>query len=85
MRARNNSILSSVDWVTVLVYVLIVLFGWVNIYAATYEQDTANVFNMNSQHGKQLLWIGLSFLLALVILLADAHFFSTAPIASCSL
>ena len=78
MRARNNSILSSVDWVTVLVYVLIVLFGWVNIYAATYEQDTANVFNMNSQHGKQLLWIGLSFLLALVILLADAHFFSTA-------
>ena len=77
MRARNNGIFSNVDWITVLIYVLIVLFGWVNIYAATYDQSSANVFNMDSQHGKQMLWISLSFLLALVILLTDAHFFST--------
>ena len=77
MRARKNSIFGNIDWITVLIYALIVIFGWVNIYAATYEQSTANVFNMDSQHGKQLLWIGLSFLLALVILLTDAHFFST--------
>ena len=78
MRARKNNIFSSVDWVTVLIYVLIVLFGWINIYAATYDTSSTSVLVMNSQHGRQLIWIGISFVLALVILLIDAHIFSTA-------
>ncbi|MBR5027602.1 MAG: rod shape-determining protein RodA [Bacteroidales bacterium] len=77
MRARKNNIFSSVDWVTVLIYVLIVLFGWINIYAATYKPTTSMIV-MDSQHGRQLIWIGISFLLALIILLIDAHIFSTA-------
>ncbi|MBR4197178.1 MAG: rod shape-determining protein RodA [Bacteroidales bacterium] len=78
MRARKNNIFSSVDWVTVLIYVLIVLFGWVNIYAATYDPSSTSVITMDSQHGRQLIWIGISFALALIILLIDAHIFSTA-------
>ena len=78
MRARKNNIFSSVDWVTVLIYVLIVLFGWVNIYAATYDPSSTSVLTMDSQHGRQLIWIGISFALALIILLIDAHIFSTA-------
>jgi len=60
-----------------MLYATIVLFGWVNLYAATYTEDSAFVFNLESQHGKQLLWIGIAFFLAITILLSDAHFFST--------
>ncbi len=81
MRARNSSIFRNVDWITVLIYVVIVIFGWINLYAATYDASSATVFNIESQHGKQLLWIGISFLLALFILLTDAHLFSTAAYA----
>ena len=61
-----------------LIYVLIVLFGWVNIYAATYDPNSTSVLIMDSQHGRQLVWIGVSFFIALMILLIDAHIFSTA-------
>ena len=61
-----------------LISVLIVLFGWVNIYAATYDPNSTSVLIMDSQHGRQLVWIGVSFFIALMILLIDAHIFSTA-------
>lgn len=77
MKARPNSIFRNVDWITVLIYMVIVLFGWVNIYAATYTEGTAAVFNMNSQHGRQLLWIAGAFFVAILVLFTDAHFFSS--------
>ncbi len=77
MKARPNSIFHSVDWVTVLIYAVIVIFGWVNLYAATYTEGSAAVFNLDSQHGKQLMWIGIAFFLAFLVLFTDAHFFSS--------
>ena len=73
--------MKSVDWVTVLIYVTIVLFGWVNIYAATDDPNSNSLLVMDSQHGRQLIWIGISFVIALVILIIDAHIFSTAAYA----
>jgi rod shape determining protein RodA len=58
-------------------YFLLVLIGWVNIYAAVYNQEHQNIFDFSQNFGKQLIWIGTSVLLALVILIIDAKFFST--------
>jgi rod shape determining protein RodA len=58
-------------------YFLLVLIGWVNIYAAVYNQEHQNIFDLSQNFGKQLIWIGTSVLLALVILIIDAKFFST--------
>ncbi len=57
-------------------YFLLVLIGWVNIYAAVYNQEHQNIFDFSQNFGKQLIWIGTSVLLALVILIIDAKFFS---------
>ena len=69
--------MQNIDWITVLLYLVLVLVGWVNIYAAVYNEEHRSIFDMTQNYGKQLMWIGTSIVLALVILLIDAKFFST--------
>lgn len=64
------------DWTTISLYIFIVIFGWVNIYAAVYDESHAAIFDMTCQHGKQIIWIGVSAMLAFMILLIDPKVFS---------
>lgn len=79
IQQRNSgaSILRNLDWITVLLYLLMVAAGVVSIYAASYDFDQANMFSADEFSGKQVRWIGLSFLLGLVILLIDARMYET--------
>ncbi len=65
-----------IDWTTVGLWLFLALFGWVNIYAATYNGDQAGVFDMATFHGKQLLWIAAAALTALVVMFTEPRFFS---------
>lgn len=76
MRNYKN-IFSNIDWVVVLFYLFLVLIGWVNIYAAVYNEEHHNIFDITQRYGKQLMWIVLALLIAFVILLVDSHFFTT--------
>lgn len=76
MRSYKN-IFSNIDWVTVLLYLTLVLIGWVNIYAAVYNEDHHSIFDISQRYGKQLMWIVLGLVIAFVILLVDSHFFTT--------
>ena len=64
------------DWVPILLYLGIVLFGWLNIYAACYDENHAQVFDFSRQHGKQLLWMGVAFIVAVCVLLMHPRVFS---------
>lgn len=67
----NISVFRSLDWVTVTLYLILVLAGVVSIYAASYNFDNAGMFDFSEFSGKQLLWVGLSLGIGLVILLLD--------------
>lgn len=77
LQERNSfsRTLRNVDWVVVAVYLLMVLFGAVSIYAASYDFDEANIFSFAEFSGKQMRWIGLSLGLAFVLLLTDARMY----------
>ena len=75
--ARNVDVWKSVDKFTIFLYVVLVFFGWVSIYAASYDFDQASIFDFAERSGKQLVWIGLSFVLASVIMLVDSRMFET--------
>jgi len=64
------------DWVPILLYLAIVLFGWLNIYAACYDENHAQIFDFSRQHGKQLLWMGTAFVVAVCVLLIHPRVFS---------
>lgn len=61
----------SLDWVTIVLYLLLVSAGAISIYAASYDFDNASIFDLNEFSGKQFLWIGLSLVIGSIILLVD--------------
>lgn len=73
--SRHNSIFYGVDRITVLLYVLIVLAGWVSITSASYDEETADLFAFSHFYMKQLVWVGVAWVTALVVLLLDDRFY----------
>ncbi|MDE6143008.1 MAG: rod shape-determining protein RodA, partial [Muribaculaceae bacterium] len=67
----NVSVFRSLDWFTIILYLLLVSAGAVSIYAASYDFDNASMFDFTEFSGKQFLWIGLSLFIGCVILLLD--------------
>lgn len=61
-------------WI-ILLYVLLLLVGWMNIYSASLNDTISNIFDLNQIYGKQLLWIGMSFLIIVFILAIDVKFY----------
>ena len=61
----------------ILLYIVLVLMGWINIYAAVYDEDHSSILDMSQNYGKQLVWILTSVVLVLIILITDAKFFSS--------
>ena len=76
MRQPKN-IFSNLDWPLVGMYVFFILVGWINIYAAAYNEEHKNVFDFSQEYGKQFMWIAISIVLILLVLILDAKFFST--------
>lgn len=64
------------DWITVVLYLFLVLFGWLNIYAACYDETHAEILDFSVQHGKQLIWMGTAFVVALCVILIKPRIFS---------
>ncbi|HPE57761.1 MAG TPA: rod shape-determining protein RodA [Bacteroidales bacterium] len=74
---RQKGIAQNIDWITILLYLALVLIGWVNIYAAVYDDQHRSIFDLSQNYGRQLIFIASSILLGAVILIIDAKFFST--------
>lgn len=75
---REENFTQKIDWITVIIYFTIVILGWLNIYAVTYDEEVAqNIFSLDLNSGKQLLFIGVSIILILAILIIDRHFYET--------
>ncbi|MBI2721583.1 MAG: rod shape-determining protein RodA [Bacteroidetes bacterium] len=77
MRGEQNNIFAGADRLTIITYVLLVFLGWLNIYAAVYNEEHQNIFDTTQKYGKQLIWIGGATIIAVCILLIDANFYTT--------
>ena len=73
---ERNSIIGKIDWLTVLIYLALVIIGWFSIFSAKYDEMHPSIFDLTQVYGKQLIWIGASLLIGFVILLVDAKFFN---------
>lgn len=64
----DRNIYRKIDWVMVVCYLLLILFGWINIYASSYEVESANIFSLSQRSGMQMLWMGISLVAIALIL-----------------
>jgi len=76
LRKEEDNIFYGIDKLTVLVYVTLVFMGWLNIYAAVYNEEHKNIFDTTQKYGMQLIWIGSAFFIATLILIIDAGFYT---------
>lgn len=66
------------DWFTISMYLLFVIMGWFNIYAASFDLENAvGMFDFSGRSGMQLVWMGTSLVLAFSLLKIDSAFFDT--------
>lgn len=72
---RNSLNTATIDWAAILIYLALVVIGWVNIYAAVHDDSAASAFTFDSKYGWQLIWIGITFCVAVVLLLIDEKFY----------
>ena len=72
MRAsRNGNIWQHVDWITIGMFLLLALFGWLNIYGASYTFDQTSIFDFSNRAGKQFVWLMGSLVPGVILLLID--------------
>ena len=74
--SRRENIISNLDWLSILLYALLVVFGWLSIFSASFSEQDTGIFDLSTRYGKQAVWIGLAILLGIAVLLTDAKFFS---------
>ncbi len=63
------------DWLTIFLFILLVGFGWLNIYSASLSDSTAGFFDFEQIYAKQMVWIALSILLIIFILAIESKFY----------
>ena len=66
----DRGVKQSIDWKLVISYLLLILIGWVNIYASIHSSEPSSIFDFNVRSGKQFVWILTALALALLILFA---------------
>ena len=73
---QRNSVIANLDWVSILLWMVMIGFGWMNIYSANIMEADDGIFDFSQRFGKQLIWISASLLLALLMLMLDAKFYT---------
>ncbi|WP_130307296.1 rod shape-determining protein RodA [Ancylomarina subtilis] len=73
---RRVSLIKNLDWMTIMLYAILVFLGWINIYAAVYNEDHQSIFDATQRYGKQLMWIGAAIFIAIIVLTIESKFYS---------
>jgi len=72
---KNQSVGNSIDWLSLVLYFLLVIMGWVTIYSASLPIEETSLFDLNQIYGRQMLFIFLSIPLIAILLFLDAKIF----------
>lgn len=77
--SRNFNVIQAIDKWAVFFYIVLVVFGWINIYGASVSEDQASIFDINYRSGMQFMWMCISFGMGLVILFTDSRLITAVP------
>jgi rod shape determining protein RodA len=64
-----------IDKVTIFIFLAMVVLGWLNIYAAVYNEDHKKILDLTQQYGKQFIWIIATIIVAIFVVIIDSRFY----------
>lgn len=65
---KNQSITNNIDWISVIIYIVLVVLGWLNIYSSSLS-------SLEGTYEKQLIFIVFTIPLIFIILAIDGKFY----------
>lgn len=72
---KNQSVGNRIDYISILLYIVLVITGWMTIYSASLPLEETSIFDLSQIYGRQMLFIGLTIPLIFIILFTDAKIF----------
>ena len=74
---KQRGVFTSIDWWTILIYLLLLTFGWMSVCGASYTYGDTDILSLSTRSGMQIVWIGTSIVLGGVLLLMDDRLYDT--------
>ena len=71
MVSGRQSFWKQVDWFSILLYLILIVVGWLTVCGASYSYETTDFFDFSTRAGKQLVWIFCSFGIAFILMMLD--------------
>ena len=72
---KNQKVTNNIDWISILLYTVLVIMGWLTIYSASLPNQEISIFDLGQVSGKQFLFIVTSIPLIIVVLTLDAKIY----------
>jgi rod shape determining protein RodA len=72
---RNINLWNGIDKISILLFLVLTIIGWFNIYAAVYNEEHKEIFDFSQRYGKQFLWIVASIVIAIFVVIIDNRFY----------
>ena len=74
---KHPGVLRSLDYWTILIYLLLLAGGWMSVCGASYDYGDTDLLSLSTRSGMQIVWIGTSIVLGLILLLLDDRIYDT--------
>jgi rod shape determining protein RodA len=74
---KNQSVTNNLDWISVLIFITLVILGWLNIYSSSLSSiaEETSIFDFTQIYGKQFMFILFSIPLIFIVLSVDGKFY----------
>jgi rod shape determining protein RodA len=77
MPDRRTNFIARLDWLTIILFLVMVTFGWMNVFASSYNPEApGSLFDFSQRYSKQFYYILTAFALAIMVLTVDSKFWS---------
>src|SRR5690606_32691290 len=74
MRERDK-LTSNIDWPILITYFIILVMGLMTVYSTAYDENHPSIFDFSMLYGRQVMWIGISLFLGLLVFLIDSEIY----------
>ena len=72
---RSINIWNGIDKISIVLFLVLVIMGWFNIYAAVFNEEHSGILDLSQRYGKQFIWIIASLVLAVFVVIIDNRFY----------
>jgi rod shape determining protein RodA len=72
---RSINIWNGLDKTALVLFLLVVILGWFNIYAAVYNEERSGMLDLTQRYGKQFVWIIAALVIAIFVVIIDSRFY----------